>query len=231
MLKFSCLAGCRHLLQLDKEAVLTASNDNIEEEVVVLASQESTGSLRVLGPSSNSNSRGPSNRKHNQRNTNTMPEDVNEQNKIPYSQLKEKIHKGSMARQMSGRSQRRRPLLSVSGDKFSEPQCPSPLLRTQTQYSQSSQRGVLVSPELSYHSFTQSYEKLPPLEHLRASLRQIENSPSKESLVQFISPQERMKFEESKDYKKTPFIKFSPELRKRPNAGSKKQTHSVNVKG
>ena len=59
--------------------------------------------------------------------------------------------------------------LMVVGDRFAPPPSVSPLLRTQTQFSLSSQRMTVNSPDL-YGAF----ERLPPLEQVRVSLRHME---------------------------------------------------------
>lgn len=65
--------------------------------------------------------------------------------------------------------------MAVSGAKFHAPLYMSPLLRTTTQYSQSTQRVATSSPELRGGA-AGGYERLPPLELLRASLRHIDNN-------------------------------------------------------
>ena len=193
----------RQSVMLDKRSVLTRSNENIEEDILWLAGQESTGSLCVLDSQSSSSSKQLSLQQSPQQHQPAPQMSVN----------RDRIRKGSVVRQIKARHLKRpKPMLSVSGDKFTETSKPSPLIRAQTQYSHSSQR-ARISPEGSYHSFSQSFEKLPPLEQLRASLKQMEHSPSKESLVQVISTEDRIRLEDSQDYKKQPLLKYSPELR------------------
>lgn len=178
------------MVMLDKRSILNRFNDNLEEDLKWLEGQESVGSLSV-----------------------TVRRDKAKENQT--SSPRDRICKGSVAHQLHvNKKDRARPLLLVNGDKFTPPSVMSPLLRTQTQYSQSSQRLTMNSPDI-YHGFN-NYEKLPPLEQLRASLRHMDNTRDDPYLSNRASPYGRP-MTVSEELK--PFIKYSPDIKKQVQYG------------
>lgn len=210
----------RKMAILDKKTVLNTQNDNIHEDIVWIVGQESTGSLSIQ------TEREPQTRAPRR----TFQTGYRDKSRAPHIKNRTqsgksdrpRICKGSVVHNIQSVILRKRgfPLLSVTGDKFTPPQIPSPLLRTQTQYSQSSQRASINSPD-PYHSFSNP-DKLPPLEQLRASLRHIDNSANQGPVPMhmIVPPLERMKFEELDPTKNKPFVKYSAEVRNSANAHS-----------
>lgn len=140
---------------LDKQTVFNRNNDSIQEDIVWLEGQESTGSLAVRPK--------------------TYPDNRVRDKERDLQYNKERIRKGSVAHKLyvENRS-KQRPKFAVSGGKFTPPNSLSPLLRTQTQYSLSSHRLTTNSPD-PYHL---NESKLPPLEQFRASIKRDGNKVS-----------------------------------------------------
>ena len=148
----------KQIVHLDKRAILDTSNTSLQEDLLCVVGLESPGSLCVMSPEQDARTAGTTS-----------------------SASRERIHKGSVAHKVFTMKNRNFPLLSVSGDKFNSPQKPSPLLQTQTTYSLSNQRMNMNSPDIMYGA---SYEKLPPLEQLRASLRHMTTTSQPADLLQ-----------------------------------------------
>ena len=147
----------RQMSFLDKHSVLTKNNESIQEDIVWMEGQESTGSLAVRPK--------------------TYPNYSVRDREKDQQYNKERIRKGSVAHKLFVEKRSRRgPKLSVSGGKFTPPNSLSPLLRTQTQYSLSNNRLTTNSPD-PYHL---NESKLPPLDQVRASVkRDVNQSPPK----------------------------------------------------
>ena len=213
-----------HVLYLDKQAVINPDNTAMHEELQIIEKQHSTGSLNIQQrghfPSQPSHSRGG-------------PAVERVQARSGSSSAKfDRICKGSVVHTLR-RTKSGGPLgnsvsggrglpgcggnretvtaggggLVVVGDRFAPPPVMSPLLRTQTQYSLSSQRMTMNSPDL-YGAF----ERLPPLEQVRISLRHMDahsddtyttRGPSPYSTGTSVGVVEELK----------PFIKYSPDVK------------------
>jgi hypothetical protein len=152
----------KQIVHLDKRAVLDSSNATLQEDLLCVVGLESPGSLCVMSP------------EHDARTAGVASSSA--------SASRERIHKGSVAHKVFTMRNRNFPLLSVSGDKFNSPQKPSPLLQTQTTYSLSNQRMNMNSPDIMYAGA--SYEKLPPLEQLRASLKHMSTASQPLDFIQ-----------------------------------------------
>lgn len=138
----------RQMAFLDKQTVFTKNNECIQEDIVWLEGQESTGSLAVRPK--------------------TYPDPSSRQKERDMLYNKERIHKGSVVHRLYVENKaKQRPKFSVSGGKFTPPNSLSPLLRTQTQYSLSNHRLTTNSPD-PYHL---NESKLPPLDQIRASIK------------------------------------------------------------
>ncbi|KAH3831170.1 hypothetical protein DPMN_104432 [Dreissena polymorpha] len=130
----------RPVVFLDKQSVLTRFNDSLKEDLVWLEGQENTGSLAVRPKS--------------------YPDPNAKERERDLQYNRERIKKGSVAHKLYvEHKSKQKPKLSVSGGKFNPPNSLSPLLRTQTQYSLSSNRLTTNSPD-PYHL---NEAKLPPL--------------------------------------------------------------------
>ncbi|KAL4230008.1 hypothetical protein ACF0H5_010396 [Mactra antiquata] len=144
-------SSTRPMVFLDKQSVLNRLNDNIHEDIVWLEGTENTGSLAVRPK--------------------TFPERASREKERDLQYNKERIRKGSVAHKLFIENKsKQRPKLSVNGDKFTPPHSLSPLLRTQTQYSLSSQRLTTNSPD-PYHL---NESKLPPIDQIRVSLKHMD---------------------------------------------------------
>ena len=208
----------RQMSVLDKDHVIKKDNLHLQEDLTWIVGQESTGSLKFKEGLSQVRAlqqrhhpphhKPPTADNHHHHNT-TNSKKSHANGKTTPAQEKDRLHKGSMAHH--NMKTRRQPLLSVHGDNFTPQSNMSPLLRTTTQYSLSSQRMTMNSPDL-YNSFS-SYDKLPPLEQLRASLRHIDSAKQDSNMVHMIPPLERMKFEDPENSKSKPFVKYTPEIR------------------
>lgn len=145
----------RPVVILDKHTVLTKNNESIQEDIVWLETQESTGSLAIRPK--------------------TYPEHRIRERERDLQYNKERIRKGSVAHKLFVENRSRQgPKLSVSGGKFTPPNSLSPLLRTQTQYSLSNNRLTTNSPD-PYHL---NESKLPPLDQARVSVKRDGNQAS-----------------------------------------------------
>ncbi|XP_045204484.2 uncharacterized protein LOC123557213 isoform X2 [Mercenaria mercenaria] len=174
-------SSTRPMAYLDKQTVLNRLNESIQEDIVWLEGTENTGSLAVRPKS--------------------YPEKMSRDKERDLQYNKERIKKGSVAHKLyiDGKS-KQKPKLSVSGGKFTPPNSLSPLLRTQTQYSLSSQRLTTNSPD-PYHL---NESKLPPLDQIRASLKHMDSK----------QPRGKLPYNKSMtitdDMK--PFVKYSPDV-------------------
>ena len=116
---------------------------------------------------------------------------------------KERIRKGSVVHKLYvDNKNRNKPRLTVNGGKFTPPNSLSPLLRTQTQYSLSSNTLTTNSPD----PYNLHDSKLPPLDQIRQSLKHMDNkneaSNSRgKSYNRSVTLTDDMK----------PFIKYSPD--------------------
>ncbi|KAK3593540.1 hypothetical protein CHS0354_018621 [Potamilus streckersoni] len=171
----------RQMVLLDKSTILSKFDDNSHEDLVWLEGQESTGSLCI--------------RPKLERNGKKMKQQT--------SLNKEKICRGSVAHKLLVENKgRRHPVLAVSGGKFMPPASLSPLLRAQTQYSNSSHRLTTNSPDL-YHFDS----KLPHLEHIRASLKHMDSAVGQPHQKNRSYKRPMTMTDELK-----PFIKYSPDV-------------------
>ncbi|CAH1777124.1 unnamed protein product [Owenia fusiformis] len=161
--------GTRQMVVLDKKSVLNRENVEIQEDLRCVLGQEATGTL-ALEP------------KHG-RSSNPQQARLN----------RTKIYKGSMVSR-TAKGNLNRPLLAVSGDRYNVPMSSPPILRAQTQYSQSNLRIGMSTPDMSTPTRTFSVEnRLPPLEELRVNLRNMNYSPSSEELHYIMSTLEKNK--------------------------------------
>ncbi|XP_052791435.1 uncharacterized protein LOC128225588 isoform X2 [Mya arenaria] len=145
-------ASMRPLAFLDKQSVFNQFNESIQEDLVLLEGQESTGSLAVR--------------------PRTYPDRYSKDKERDMQYNKERIRKGSVAHKLYVENKsKQKPKLTVSGGKFTPPNSLSPLLRTQTQYSLSNQRLTTNSPD-PYHL---NESKLPPLDQIRASIKHMDS--------------------------------------------------------
>ena len=184
---------------LDKRTVFqNPNNESLKEDLIWVAGQESTGSLRVETHHG---------QLHKEREV-----------KSATGGNKDKICKGSVAHKIYAIKNRGFPFLSVQGDKYANPQRPSPLLQAQTTYSLSNQRMNMNSPDIM-HPYGASYEKLPPLEQLRASLRHMDSTPS--DVVHMIPSTAADRIREqhvsTPDLNPKPFVKYCPEVQNANN--------------
>jgi hypothetical protein len=174
-------SSTRPMAYLDKQTVLNRLNESIHEDIVWLEGTENTGSLAVRPK--------------------TYPERMSRDKERDLQYNKDRIKKGSVAHKLyiDGKS-RQKPKLAVSGGKFTPPNSLSPLLRTQTQYSLSSQRLTTNSPD-PYHL---NESKLPPLDQIRASLKHMDSKQPSGKLPynKTMTLTEGMK----------PFVKYSPDV-------------------
>ena len=214
--------GPRQMSILDKNSIIDQQNDKIREDLTWVFNQESTGSLCIEPMPRNKHERkrghvningnSPGNSYANLHGKTQNGGNNNNSSNTPND--KEKICRGSVAHKIYAMKNQRIPLLSVTGDKFQQSTLPSPLMRTQTQYSQSSQRMTMNSPDLYHVSLMQGYDKFQPLEQLRASLKQIEHSGNPDSNMFTIPAMERIKFEDPNiSLKNQPYVKYTPELK------------------
>lgn len=166
----------RQMAILDKQAVISRFNESLHEDIVWLEGQENTGSLAIR--------------------PRTQP---NKERKKDLLYNKERICKGSVAHRLyvEKHTSSKRPRFAVSGGKFTPPNSMSPLLRTQTQYSLSSNRLTTNSPDL-YHL---NDSKLPPLDQIKASLKHSEGSREK-TYTRSVTITEGLK----------PSVKYSPDV-------------------
>lgn len=169
---------------LDKHTVLNRLNDSIHEDIVWLEGTENTGSLAVR--------------------PRTYPDRMPRDKERDLQYNKERIRKGSVAHKLFIDSKtKQNPKLSINGGKFTPPSSLSPLLRTQTQYSLSSNRLTTNSPD-PYHLHE---SKLPALDQIRASLKHMDNRQP---------DQQRGKLPYNKTMTLTnemkPFVKYSPDV-------------------
>ncbi|KAK7489864.1 hypothetical protein BaRGS_00018886 [Batillaria attramentaria] len=217
-----------HVLYLDKHAVVNPDNTQMHEELQVIEKQQSTGSLAVQmqerrrnqRSAGGSSSRGEKGRDGNRRGAKSAKFD-----RICRGSVAHQLHRAKSGSSLDGNSTRAQngtrsqengaeessTKLMVIGDRFAPPTVMSPLLRTQTQYSLSSQRMTMNSPDL-YGAF----ERLPPLEQVRISLRHMDargddtyppRTASPYSTGGSIGVMEDLK----------PFIKYSPDVKAQYN--------------
>ena len=227
--------GARQMVVLDKNCVFDKQNDRLHEDVMWLVGQESTGSLRLEGSNKDKNSKRSTQAERfinrQQTRANVKPQRAPAQaihvpsvaSSLPSSQNfhpltkpnpRDKICRGSVAHRIYAMKTKGLPFLAVTGDRYNvhggvQHLPSSPILRTQTHYSQSSQRTVN-SPDL-YHT---GYERLPPLEQLRASLKHMETTNQGAALQHVIPPLERIKFEDPSMLKNKPLVKYSAEVKR-----------------
>lgn len=205
MLSQGKVSGQRQMVILDKEKVLTQHNDLYkEEDMMWLMGQESTGSLCLLSNQASDEGKG--------RHTNcskSLRSDSAPKKKNPN---KDRIVKGSVAHKVYSAKNRSLPLMSVCGDKYTQTPLPSPIMRSQTQYSQSSTRMSMHSPD-PYNIYSSSNDRLPPLEYLRANLWKMEHPEEARALA--VQTNLLQKREEAQAIlKKTPYVRLSADLRK-----------------
>ncbi|CAC5371927.1 unnamed protein product [Mytilus coruscus] len=144
----------RQMALLDKRTVLNRFNTSLDDDITLIETTETTGSLAVRPKSDNI---------------------IDYKTRHDQMYNRERICKGSVAhKQYIAKMQGNRPSLKVSGGKYSTPAVTSPLLRTQTQYSLSNNRLTTNSPDL-YAA------QLPPLEQLRNSVRHMDNTNEKQN--------------------------------------------------
>ena len=167
----------RQMAILDKQTVINRFNESLHEDIIWLEGQENTGSLAIR--------------------PRTQP-NVDRKKDLLYN--KERLCKGSVAHKLyvERKNSSKRPRFSVSGGKFTPPNSMSPLLRTQTQYSLSSQRLTTNSPDL-YHHLNDT--KLPALDQIKASLKHSDGSREK-TYTRPLTVTTEMK----------PFVKYSPDV-------------------
>lgn len=198
----------RMLAVLDKGTVYARKDGNFQQDVVWVSSQEATGSVCLPGAGAEAGDR------------------ADPETRLRRSALeREKICRGSVAHKLlTGQRAQTVPLLSVSGDRYVQPVLPSALMRTQTQYSQSSQR-PLTTPE-PFHGYS-SHDRLPPLEQLRASLRHMDSSTISDPVPSVVNPMDRIPFEDQAALTKDkPFVKYSPEIRNSAQLGGRRLQQS-----
>lgn len=166
----------RQMAILDKQTVINKYNESLHEDILWLEGQENTGSLAIRPRIQSSHGR---------------------KKDLLYN--KERICKGSVAHKLyvEKNTSSKRPRFSVSGGKFTPPNSMSPLLRTQTQYSLSSNRLTTNSPDL-YHL---NDSKLPALDQIKASLKHSDGSREK-TYTRPLTITAEMK----------PFVKYSPDV-------------------
>ncbi|XP_061184683.1 uncharacterized protein LOC133192704 [Saccostrea echinata] len=176
----------KQVVLLDKKTVLNRYNDSLNDDLDVIEGTEHTGSLSVRPKSDRSFDRKSQNN-----------------NKV-YN--KEKICKGSVVHKLNVANKQHsgRPVLKVSGGKYSSPPNTSPLLRTQTQYSLSNQRLTTNSPDMY------SQQLLPPLEQLRSAVRHMDTISKDRVGFGRIRP-----VTYTEEFK--PFIKYSQEAKQQTN--------------
>ncbi|XP_076468189.1 uncharacterized protein LOC143299003 [Babylonia areolata] len=179
----------QHGLFLDRQAVTQPHNSAMQEELQVMERQQSTGSLNIQP-----RTHPPPGHKTPGRDGGNEPGRATSRRSGARSAKFDRICRGSVAHKLrrakSGgllgnslsretarqrghqpweRSTASSPQLMVVGDRFAAGSFMSPLLRTQTQFSLSSQRMTVNSPDL-YGAF----DRLPPLEQVRISLRHMD---------------------------------------------------------
>ncbi|XP_062608261.1 uncharacterized protein LOC134270103 isoform X1 [Saccostrea cucullata] len=177
----------KQVVLLDKKTVLNRYNDSLNDDLDVIEGTEHTGSLSVRPKSDRSFDR----------------RSQNNNNKV-YN--KEKICKGSVVHKLNVANKQHsgRPVLKVSGGKYSSPPNTSPLLRTQTQYSLSNQRLTTNSPDMY------SQQLLPPLEQLRSAVRHMDTISKDRVGFSRIRP-----VTYTEEFK--PFIKYNQEAKQQTN--------------
>ncbi|XP_013410343.1 uncharacterized protein LOC106173686 isoform X2 [Lingula anatina] len=144
---------------LDKNSVLNRYNATLPEEVALLASMESTGSLKVDEPG-------------------ILEQHKDHILKKKYVQKRDKICKGSVAHRIY-LEKRNLPDVEYSGYHSNAHTHPSQNLRAQTAHSGSSLRLPSRNSPEGYHAFIPSQElQLPPLDHLQATLRHYDGAPN-----------------------------------------------------
>lgn len=218
-----------HVLYLDKQAVINPDNTAMHEELQIIEKQRSTGSLNVQ-------QRGHFPNPHFHGKGGGAGDRVQARRSGASSAKFDRICKGSVVHTLR-RAKSGGPLgnsmsrgrglpgrkgttqmagsggggLVVVGDRFAPPTVMSPLLRTQTQFSLSSQRITTNSPDL-YGAF----ERLPPLEQVRISLRHMDAHSDDTYTTRGASPYSTGTsvgvVEELK-----PFIKYSPDVKAQYN--------------
>lgn len=172
-------SGERQMSVLDKRSVINRFNPTIQEDLEWIEGQENTGTLAF-------NSRKKKNNHHSTE---------------PVKPPRDRVCKGLVSHKNVHLRKKKLPQLTVSGDKFMPPPTLSPLLRTLTQYSLSTTRVTNNSPE-------HGYEKLPPLKHLQATLRSINNSNEDPYKKPGVRPRQAAIREEYK-----PLVKYSPDVK------------------
>ncbi|KAK7096857.1 uncharacterized protein [Littorina saxatilis] len=217
-----------HVLYLDKQVVIRQDNSAIHEELDVIEKQQATGSLNVhsrrhfpqdlrarVGRSGASSAkfdricrgsvahtlrRAKSGGPLGNSMSRSVPQQQQQQQQRPRNQKNTYPALGSKSHTE----------LIIVGDKFAPAAAMSPLLRTQTQFSQSSQRVTVNSPDL-YGAF----ERLPPLEQVRISLRQMDASGDDSLAARVSTPYTFGSNVGVVELK--PFIKYSPDVKAQYN--------------
>lgn len=199
--------------------MLTNFNENLHEDIEWIQGLESTGSLTVI-----------------------KSEPVPTHARYGAAAFeREKIRRGCALRRaysaVSAPASKRvpPPVLTVEGGKCDQPTTSSQaVVRARSQFPFHSinrhfpkaptNSGLFspAQPTNSYTNFMGNYESLPPLEQLRASLRRVHSTASKDELLNLVPTRVRSHVV---DAKKMPYVKFSPEFRlPRP------PTHNITVK-
>ena len=180
----------RQMVLLDKRTVLDRYNDDIQMDLQWIEGSENTGSLAVR-PKSDILSDRP-----------LPPRSAKSPVKLDQGRVKsvvynkERICKGSVVHKMNMANRAHRPVFKVNGGKYTSTSNTSPLLRTQTQYTQSNQRLTTNSPDMTSHI-------LPPLEQLRSQVRRMDQGPERLGRARPVTYTEDMK----------PFIKYTPTIK------------------
>ena len=199
---------------LDKSSIIDVANPTLHEDVVWVVGQESTGSL-CLQPGGSAGSRRLSRTQRN----------------LPASATvssRDRVCRGSVVRQRHSTSRYQPangPPRGVSGGKYSSPHRRSAML-VQTQYSQSGQRVPACTPDLPELSnrLSTSYERLPPLDQLRTSIKQLDSiTPRSTECKQVISPLERMHLQDEEPAQDRPVVEYTSETITHQNQHSQPQ--------
>ena len=198
-------AGSRQMSLLDKRSVMSNLNENFTEDVAWIQGLESIGSLNVMRNDVIT---------IDQRRSNTHGFD------------RERLRKGSALKQ---RAQTAKPATRVCHAELEVHggQCDRPTNQSQAvvrarsripfhainRYFPKAPHNSGVFNSQSHSSCLGSFDSLPPLEQLRASLRKFNpsSSTSKDELMSLVPTSQRQSL--TADYKRMPFVKFSPEFR------------------
>ncbi|ELT89324.1 hypothetical protein CAPTEDRAFT_207198 [Capitella teleta] len=189
--------GPRQMSILDKQNVFLQSGDeNLEEDLIWLMGRESTGSLCIDSQMGSSDQIG--------RHTScTQP-----RTSAAKKRAEIRLCKGSVFHRLQTPRSTQKSMLTVCGDKYTQSQLPSTIMRSQTQYSHSSTRQVL-SPDP--HTCYSNFDKMSHLAKLRASMRRMDTS-TEELLLQ--NDQQKKKQEAEDISRKAPYVRLDAEMRK-----------------